>query len=129
MEKNPIPEDLRRSFDNTVLLINELTAEAADLLIKFGERSKLYKQKRAQVETLTKMYKGTTDYIEHLIKVNTEVACARIGLEIMLTQNQHALSFRQAADLLGYKFSEAFIKSQEEVDAIIAQLTKPVNHE
>jgi hypothetical protein len=128
MEKNPIPEELRRSFDDTVLLVSKLTDEAAGLLQKFGERSKLYKEKVAQVETLRKMYKGTTEYIEHLIKVNTSIGAARIGLEIMLMQHQHALSFKQAADVLGYKFSDEFIKVQDEVDAIIAKATKPVSN-
>jgi hypothetical protein len=128
MEKNPIPEELRRSFDDTVFLINKLTEEAADLLTKFGNKSKLYKEKAAQVETLRKMYKGTTEYIEHLIKINTEIAVARMGLEIMLMQHQHALSFKQAAEVLGYKFSDKFIKIQEEVDALIAKVTKPVSN-
>lgn len=128
MEKNPIPADLRKSLDDTVLLITKLTDEAADLLQKFGNKSKLYKEKLAQVETLRKMYKGTTEYIEHLIKCNAEIGVNMIGLELMLMQNLHGVSFRQAAEILGYKFSEEFLKIQEGVDELIAKVTKPVNH-
>jgi hypothetical protein len=128
MEKNPIPADLRKSLDDTVLLTNQLTEEAVVLLQKFGERSKLYKDKVAQVETLRKMYKGATTYIEHLLKVNTELAVARIGLEIMLMQEQHGLTFGQAAKVLKLDVSPEFIKAQDEIDAIIAMATKPVSN-
>jgi len=119
MEKSPIPEELRRSFDETLLTMNELTEEANALLLKFGNQSKLYKKKVAQVATLRTFYSLNAGYIERLLKITIETGAAAIAADVCLFQQTHNLGYRQACEILGYKFSEAHINTVETIDSII----------
>lgn len=126
MEKNPIPDELRRSFDNVVLLIAKMTDEAADLRTKYGERSKIYRERVDQIHTLKAFYKGSSEYIEYLLHTMGKIGSEVIAADIYIMQRDHALGFRQACEVLGYKFSEEHIIKMDIVDNIIAEVTKPV---
>lgn len=124
MSQTPIPEELRRSFDQTILLISAIKDEAEELKVKFGERSKLYKTKIAQVETLSNFYNASSSYIEHLLKMLTTVGVDIIGANLCLMQREHNLTFGQAAKALGYDFKPEFIEVQELIDELIKEATK-----
>jgi hypothetical protein len=124
-DNNPVPEDLRRSFDAAILVINALKEEADSIAVKFGTSSKIYKAKLAQVDTLRAFYGSAAAAIERLTNFSIKVGASAIALDIEVMQVRHGLSFRQASDILGVIFSEDKILAVEAVDAIIKACTKP----
>jgi hypothetical protein len=122
-KEHPLPEEVRKSFDKTVMVIQEMTAEAATLKEKFGDRSKLFIVKRDQINSLTEFYNTITKYIETLHRHNTHLGVRLMGAEIHLAQELYGLTFVKAAEHLGYTgFSPEFIRMQEEADVIIKDL-------
>jgi hypothetical protein len=118
----PLPEDLRKSYDATVLLINDLTAEAASLKEKFGDRSKLFQSKLAQIETIKSLYNGTANYIDKVTRHNTHLGVKLMGVEIQLAQIAFDMTFVEAMRYHGYPtdgLSPEFIKMHEEADELI----------
>lgn len=124
MEKSPVPKEITRSFDNAALTITRMKEDAAALAIKFGTSSKIYKERLTQVETLAHFHSAAGKYIEHLITFNIKLGAECIAMDLSLMQEQHALSFRQAAEILGYKFSEEYLIKMELVDTIINDIRK-----
>jgi hypothetical protein len=124
MRDNPIPEELRRSFDAAILVINALKEEADSIAIKFGVTSKIYKAKIGQVDTLRTFYTTSATHLERLTNFSIKVGAA-IALDIEVMQTRHGLSFRQASEILGVKFGEDKLKTIEAVDAIIKACTLP----
>ena len=122
MRSQPLPADVLRSFDAAVLLLNDLAQEAVDIKTKYGERSKIYKTKLEQIEKIKALYNSTKGFIEVLIDKNKYLGAEVIGLQIHLTQELYAMTFTQAAEVLGFKFSPEFIAAQDEVDRIIQDL-------
>jgi hypothetical protein len=125
MRDNPIPEELRRSFDAAILVINALKEEADSIAIKFGVTSKIYKAKIGQVDTLRTFYTTSATHLERLTNFSIKVGAAAIALDIEVMQTRHGLSFRQASEILGVKFGEDKLKTIEAVDAIIKACTLP----
>jgi hypothetical protein len=122
MRSQPIPQDVLRSFDAAVLLLNDLAQEAVDIKTKYGERSKIYKTRLAQIEKIEALYKATKRFIEILVDKNKYLGAEVIGLQIHLTQELYAMTFTQAAQVLGFEFSPEFIAAQDQVDRIIQDL-------
>jgi hypothetical protein len=129
MSESPLPKELLSAFDSTIMLINELTLEAATLKDRFGDRSKLYQAKVTQIATLRTFYKETSEYIKKALALNKDLTIHCMGADLLLMQKMHGLSYRDAAAVLGFKFSEEHLKTHEEVDAIIKEVTKPVANE
>jgi len=113
MTNQIIPEDVLRSYDRAVLAINSLTSEAVELEKKFGTTSNLFKERVKQVTDLRDFYKKNKDFIEHLSKLIYMMSVNNIAHEIIITQKETSLSFGQAADVLGYSFTD---KQKAEID-------------
>jgi len=122
MKTEQIPGDVLRSFDAVVVLLNDLAQEAVDIKTKYGERSKLYKGKLAQIEKIKALYNASKSFIEDLVNRNTVLAAEVIGLQVHLTQELYGMTFSQAAKVLELDFSPEFIAAQDEVDRIIQDL-------
>ena len=127
VEKNSIPESVSRSFDKIVILLNDLAAEAVSIKEKFGDRSKLYQTKLAQIETIKLFYNTTKKFIEGQAERETYLKAEVIGLQVHLTQELYGMTFNQAAEVLGFKFSPEFTALQDEVDKIIQTLKNKNN--
>lgn len=122
MVNNPLPDDLRKSFDDIIVLINKMIEEAARVKEQYGASSKLYKEKIAAVETTSRLYKLSTAYIERMVRMNIEIGAAGIALDVCLAQKEYNLKFGDACLVLGYKFSAEHIKKVEFFDELIATL-------
>ena len=128
VEKNPIiPENVSRSFDKIVILLNDLAAEAVSIKEKFGDRSKLYQTKLAQIETIKLFYNTTKKFIEGQAEREKYLKAEVIGLQIHLTQELYSMTFRQAAEVLELNFSPEFVAAQDEIDKIIKILKDKKN--
>lgn len=123
----PIPEGVLRAFDSAVLILSELTDEAAELKQKFGERSKLVERKIKQVEGLKSFYSTVQKFVEEIVQKNIDLGVSLVGAEVMLMQKLHGLSFRDAAKVLDLKFSEEFLQAQDDIDKVIKDATQPLS--
>lgn len=125
MKGNPLPEELRRSFDEIILVVNKMQEEAVGLLEKFGSSSKLYKDKVAQIDAIRKLYKLSSAYIERMLELNIGLGATAIAMDIQIAQKNYGMTYGQATRLLGYKVSAAHVKTVEAVDELIERLYAP----
>lgn len=114
-------DDLKKSFDSIVLLVNELQEEKTQIEIKFGLTSKLRQRKHAQQQTIKHFYRTTLDYINIMRDTIFRMGINYRAMELIAMQKETGLSWAKVATLIDFKDTD-MIKKLDEIDAITIKL-------
>lgn len=118
------PADLRQSTDAAAAVIIQLTEEANEIELKFGQASKLVSKKREQIQALRKFYKLSLSYQDSLGDLVRLMAINQESAQIQAFAADLRIPFGKAALIMDLDITPERVQQIETLDALIAKIRK-----
>lgn len=109
-------DQIERSYDDTAILMIELSEEIKSLEVKFGAASKLVATKKIQLATIARMFDCTRAYVEHLMQVVQDQDGKILAIQMHAAQIDTGLPVSKIAQLAGIEGDE--LKKWQDLDKI-----------
>lgn len=118
------PADLRQATDDAAATIIQLTEEANEIELKFGQASKLVHKKREQIGALRRFYKLSLSYQDAMGDLIRLMAINQQSAHIQAFAADLRIPFGKAAQIMDLDITPERVQQIETIDALIAKVRK-----